>query len=355
MALFEMRDSWEYWREKVTTAVAKIENITAIDIPYDGQSSGLSAENVQNAIDELSSKSVSIDILSSVALSGSYNDLVDKPHLSDVALTGSYNDLIDKPTLFSGNYDDLTNKPTLAIVATTGDYDDLLNKPTLFSGSYNDLTDKPTLFSGDYDDLTNKPTIYGAGTGLSLDGDNLSVNYGTTAGTACEGNDSRLSNARTPIAHSATTGIYGAGDSTHYGHVVVSDVYNTTVGTANAGVCASQGALYNVYNGLNTSKVGAWTIKSISGNTFTATEQTLTVSELVGAKEVLVRILIAGANESHRYIHCLLNNDAVGFFIRRSDGQYCSGYVKVSSAGVITYAFQENSNYAPVISNVYYR
>jgi len=33
--------------------------------------------------------------------------------------------------------------PTLATVATTGSYDDLTDKPTLFSGSYDDLTDKP--------------------------------------------------------------------------------------------------------------------------------------------------------------------------------------------------------------------
>lgn len=42
-------------------------------------------------------------------------------------------------------------------VATSGDYDDLKDKPSLFSGSYNDLTDKPSLFSGDYQDLSNKP------------------------------------------------------------------------------------------------------------------------------------------------------------------------------------------------------
>ena len=46
---------------------------------------------------------------------------------------------------FSGVYGDLSGKPELSTVATTGDYDDLSNKPTLFSGSYNDLTDVPTL------------------------------------------------------------------------------------------------------------------------------------------------------------------------------------------------------------------
>jgi len=39
-------------------------------------------------------------------------------------------------------------------------------------------------------------TTYSASTGLSLSGTAFSVKYGTTAGTACQGNDSRLSNSR---------------------------------------------------------------------------------------------------------------------------------------------------------------
>ena len=47
------------------------------------------------------------------------------------------------------------------------------------------------------------------GTGLTgggtLEADRtLTVSYGTAAGTACQGNDARLSNARTPTAHKAT-------------------------------------------------------------------------------------------------------------------------------------------------------
>ena len=126
-----------------------------------------------------------------VAESGSYNDLTDKPtipeapdltpyaktaDLSTVATSGSYNDLTDKPVIPEApdltNYatkDDLANaKPDLtpyaktadlSTVATTGSYEDLTNKPNLFSGNYEDLTNKPNLFSGDYQDLTNKPTI----------------------------------------------------------------------------------------------------------------------------------------------------------------------------------------------------
>ena len=93
--------------------------------------------------------------LATVATSGSYADLTNKPSL----FSGSYSDLTNKPSLFSGAYSDLTGKPTLATVATSGSYNDLSNKPSLFDGSYNNLTDKPSLFSGSYADLSNKPSI----------------------------------------------------------------------------------------------------------------------------------------------------------------------------------------------------
>lgn len=57
--------------------------------------------------------------LSTVASSGSYNDLTNKPSLATVATSGSYTDL--------------TNKPTLATVATSGSYNDLTNKPSSYS------------------------------------------------------------------------------------------------------------------------------------------------------------------------------------------------------------------------------
>jgi hypothetical protein len=44
---------------------------------------------------------------------------------------------------------------------------------------------------------TDTNTTYSAGTGLTLSTTTFSVNYGTTAGTACQGNDSRLSDSRT--------------------------------------------------------------------------------------------------------------------------------------------------------------
>jgi hypothetical protein len=57
-------------------------------------------------------------------------------------------------------------------------------------------------------------TTISAGAGLTGGGDlsanrTLNVSYGSTAGTATEGNDSRLSNARTPTAHKSTHAIGG--------------------------------------------------------------------------------------------------------------------------------------------------
>lgn len=56
----------------------------------------------QNAMakDEFSDEISTIQNISAVAKSGSYNDLLNKPELKAVAVSGSYNDLIDIPTSF---------------------------------------------------------------------------------------------------------------------------------------------------------------------------------------------------------------------------------------------------------------
>jgi len=63
----------------------------------------------------------------------------------------------------------ILNKPTLSTVATSGSYNDLLNKPVIPAAQVNSdwnatsglalILNKPTLFSGNYSDLTGKPTI----------------------------------------------------------------------------------------------------------------------------------------------------------------------------------------------------
>ena len=154
-----------------------------------------------------------------------YNDLQGPPSLASVATSGNYNDLTNKPVyptdlsgftdssglLFDKDYASLTNLPSIPdhitefldidianpafnqILVWDGNawINDNLHLTDLgiedgtagqvlttdgqggftfttvsgsgggssFSGSYADLTNKPTLFSGSYTDLTNKPTI----------------------------------------------------------------------------------------------------------------------------------------------------------------------------------------------------
>ena len=132
-----------------------------------------------------------------------YNDLTNRPTL----FSGNYNDLTNKPTLFDGNYNSLTNRPNFAAVATTGDYNDLTNRPTLFSGNYNDLTNKPTLFDGNYNSLTNRPNFAAVAT---------TGNYNDLVNkpTLFSGNYNDLTNKPTiPTVNNATLTIQKNGSS----------------------------------------------------------------------------------------------------------------------------------------------
>ena len=80
--------------------------------------------------------------------------------------------------------------------------------------SVNGETGAVVLDAADVDAAPTSRTIT-AGTGLTGGGTlaadrTLAVSYGTTAGTAAQGNDSRLSDARTPTAHAASHAIGGA-------------------------------------------------------------------------------------------------------------------------------------------------
>lgn len=55
-------------------------------------------------------------------------------------------------------------------------------------------------------DLTSQGVTYSAGTGLTLTGSSFSVNYGTTSGTATEGNDGRLPTTDEKAALAGTSG-----------------------------------------------------------------------------------------------------------------------------------------------------
>jgi len=109
----------------------------------------------------------------------------------------------------------------LATVATTGSYNDLSNTPSIPTASSSTLglirigsglaIDGSGIVSASGTSYTlPAATTSNLGgiivsTGLSVSSGSVSVSYGSSSGTACEGNDSRLSDPRTPTDGSVTT------------------------------------------------------------------------------------------------------------------------------------------------------
>lgn len=142
--------------------------ITSSDIPAQVQSnwneSDTSAASfIQNKPD-LSIYAQSAN-LATVATTGSYNSLSDKPSIPAAQVNSDWNS--------NSGVSQILNKPSLAAVATTGDYGDLLNKPSIPAAQVNadwnassgvaEILNKPSLATvattGAYSDLTGTPTI----------------------------------------------------------------------------------------------------------------------------------------------------------------------------------------------------
>ena len=101
--------------------------------------------------------------LATVATTGDYDDLMDKPTLATVATSGSYNDLTNKPTIPAAQVNSdwnatsgvakILNKPTLATVATSGSYNDLTDKPTIPTNTDEKVKQTATTTDADYEVL----------------------------------------------------------------------------------------------------------------------------------------------------------------------------------------------------------
>ena len=108
-------------------------------------------------------------------------------------------------------------------------------------------------------------TTYGGGTASAFGHVKLSDTYdssvsGANAAGSIGASQNALYNAfnslngsKAPTSHASTDTTYGAGNASNYGHVKVSDTYTSSVdgGNAAGGVAASQNALYAAYNALN--------------------------------------------------------------------------------------------------------
>ena len=138
----------------------------------------LSEEQLSN-IDSIPDKANKSD-LSTVATSGSYKDLLDKPVIPEGADLSDYYNKGETDNLLNSK----ANTSDLAVVAKSGNYSDLINTPTIptktselindsgfltsssgviTSVSWSDITNKPNFStvatSGSYTDLSNTPTI----------------------------------------------------------------------------------------------------------------------------------------------------------------------------------------------------
>lgn len=145
-------------------------DVDAVDVGYNNTTSGLTATNVQAAIDEVVDSVESVETTANTALQPS--DVV-----STYSATGT--DPVNGTAVASAlsNSGFITAGTTLAHYGIADAYisggtitlgnNSITPGTSNFSGSFNDLTNKPTTiagygitdaFSGDFDDLTDKPT-----------------------------------------------------------------------------------------------------------------------------------------------------------------------------------------------------
>ena len=93
------------------------------------------------------------------------------------------------------------------------------------------------------------------GTGLGVSTGTVSVSYGTTAGTACQGNDSRLSDARTPTAHKSSHAT-GGSDALTAADIGAAETSHTH------SVSQVTGAASLPTTGLTITKTGDWNVNA---------------------------------------------------------------------------------------------
>ncbi len=133
--------SWDGPNEKfvlASLAAVSVDNISLDDVLFNGNTS---------------SNSISVNSVTTNTLTVNngidYSSIINAPLVpADVSDLTDTTGIIPEPQVQSdwtavSGLGAILNKPTLATVATSGSYDDLTNKPILFSGNYNDLTNKP--------------------------------------------------------------------------------------------------------------------------------------------------------------------------------------------------------------------
>jgi hypothetical protein len=266
-----------------------------------------------NTVQTITNKTINLEDntvigLSTVATSGEYSDLLNKPTIDQIyngsstnaqsgtaiaGLISNYTTTADLADVaLSGEYSDLLNTPELANVALSGDYADLLNTPTIdqtyngssanaqsgvaISGLIANYTDTANLadvaLSGEYSDLLNKPTVdqtyngssANAQSGVAISG--LIANYSTTdsfsnvafsgdfadltnvpaAATVDQVYNGSSTNAQSGVAISGLIANYSTTDS--FSNVAFSGEYNDILNTPDLANVALSGEYSDLLN-----------------------------------------------------------------------------------------------------------
>jgi hypothetical protein len=165
--------------------------------------------------------------LATVATSGSYADLTNKPTLLTIG-TSSTTALAGNTSLLA-----LGTSSTTALAGNTS----LL---ALGTSSTTALAGNTALFSGSYADLTNKPTLLTIGTSstTALAGNTALLQIGTSSTTALAGNTSLFSGSYADLTNKPTLGTAAATASSDYAPAAGSSNIVTT-GALNAGSITS--------------------------------------------------------------------------------------------------------------------
>lgn len=238
------------------------------------------------------------------------------------------------------------------------------------SVSWNGVVNKPTTFtpsSHTHGNLTNDGKIGSTANLPVITGTNgvlQASSFGTSANTFCQGNDSRLTNARTPTAHTDSSGAYGKATTSVWGHTKLSSATNSTDETMSATPKAVKTA-YDLANGKPS--LGTTATTAAKGNhTHTAddigtvddgSEMILNygVTDVQNMLEMLhdEKVSYEDFNEhSHSYSSITNKPSYTATVTSSTSGAYKIGSINISGSNVDIYGKDTNTTYTHPNSGV---
>lgn len=126
----ELNLDWVVEQVKVNDTKVKDLTNTVINMHLDFDSKADKATTyTKTEVNTLLAAKADTSSLATVATSGNYNDLINKPTIPPAQVNSDWN--------ANTGVAEILNKPTLATVATSGSYNDLLNKPTIPAAQVN--------------------------------------------------------------------------------------------------------------------------------------------------------------------------------------------------------------------------